>query len=126
MGAGSWLKSDPAAPGDFREVSSVGKMSTCPKYQMYIDGLWCALSDKRTFESIDPNAGEPWAHLADARAQDVDRAVTAARRAHETTVWVNTYRTISPAAPFRVYKKSGNGRERGVEARRDYTQVRML
>jgi acyl-CoA reductase-like NAD-dependent aldehyde dehydrogenase len=42
------------------------------------------------------------------------------------TVWVNTYRTISPAAPFGGYKKSGNGRERGVEALRDYTQVKNV
>jgi aldehyde dehydrogenase (NAD+) len=42
------------------------------------------------------------------------------------TVWVNTYRTISPAAPFGGYKKSGMGRERGIEALHDYLQVKNV
>ena len=39
---------------------------------------------------------------------------------------LNTYRMISPAAPFGGYKKSGIGRERGVDALLEYTQVKNV
>jgi aldehyde dehydrogenase (NAD+) len=42
------------------------------------------------------------------------------------TVWVNTYRTVSPAAPFGGYRGSGVGRERGLEGLREYTQAKNV
>ena len=38
--------------------------------------------------------------------------------------WVNTYRAISPMAPFGGYGHSGYGREGGVEAVLDYTRTK--
>jgi aldehyde dehydrogenase (NAD+) len=57
---------------------------------------------------------------------DMSRAFRMSKRLQSGTVWVNTYRTISAAAPFGGYKKSGIGRERGLEALHDYTQVKNV
>lgn len=58
--------------------------------------------------------------------RDMGRAFRFSKGLRAGTVWVNTYRTISPAAPFGGYKKSGVGRERGVDALLDYTQVKNV
>ena len=41
-------------------------------------------------------------------------------------VWVNTYRVVSPMAPFGGYKNSGYGREAGYEAINDYTREKTV
>ena len=40
--------------------------------------------------------------------------------------WVNTYRAISPIAPFGGYKQSGYGREAGLESVLDYTRTKTV
>ncbi len=49
------------------------------RYQLYINGEWVAPRSGRYLESFDPTTGEPWYELSDAGAEDIDRAVTAAR-----------------------------------------------
>jgi aldehyde dehydrogenase (NAD+) len=39
-------------------------------------------------------------------------------------VWVNTYRAVSPIAPFGGFNQSGYGREAGIEAIHDYTRTK--
>ncbi len=41
-------------------------------------------------------------------------------------VWINTYRDISCTTPFGGYKKSGLGRENGVEGIREYLQTKAV
>jgi aldehyde dehydrogenase (NAD+) len=41
-------------------------------------------------------------------------------------VWVNTYRAVSYMAPFGGYKRSGVGRENGMEAIREYMQTKTI
>ncbi len=41
-------------------------------------------------------------------------------------VWVNTYRAVSPIAPFGGYGLSGHGREGGMAAALDYTTVKTV
>ena len=41
-------------------------------------------------------------------------------------VWVNTYRVVSPIAPFGGYKESGYGRESGMQAVYDYTRPKTV
>ena len=41
-------------------------------------------------------------------------------------VWVNTYRVVSPIAPFGGYKDSGYGRESGMQAIYDYTRIKTV
>ncbi len=40
--------------------------------------------------------------------------------------WVNTYRAVSPIAPFGGFNQSGYGREAGLEAINDYTRTKTV
>jgi aldehyde dehydrogenase (NAD+) len=42
------------------------------------------------------------------------------------TVWVNTYRAVAANMPFGGYKSSGIGRENGLNAIYDFTQVKSV
>jgi (Z)-2-((N-methylformamido)methylene)-5-hydroxybutyrolactone dehydrogenase len=53
------------------------------RFGLFIDGEVVDASTGRTFESLDPYAGRPWAVLADGGPVDVDRAVASARAAFE-------------------------------------------
>jgi betaine-aldehyde dehydrogenase len=52
-------------------------------YRMLIDGEWVDARSGRTFEVMNPATGEPMATAPDGGAEDVDRAVKAARRAFD-------------------------------------------
>ncbi|WP_249714097.1 aldehyde dehydrogenase [Rhizomonospora bruguierae] len=58
--------------------------------------------------------------------RDIQRAHRVAHRVRAGTVWVNTYRTVAPFAPFGGYGASGWGRESGADAVRDYTEVKTV
>ena len=57
---------------------------------------------------------------------DVRRAHRVAREIKAGTVWINTYRALSYASPFGGYKQSGYGREMGLDALREFTQVKSV
>src|SRR3712207_1249322 len=59
-------------------------------YQLYIGGEWVPAGSGGTLPSIHPYRGETWATGADAGAEDVDRAVAAAREAFERGPWPAT------------------------------------
>jgi len=54
-------------------------------FQHYIDGEFS--NGTFQFESINPETGKPWATMPEAREEDVNRAVTAARRAFIQGDW---------------------------------------
>lgn len=54
----------------------------------------------------------------------IRRAHLLAREMRCGNVWVNTYRSAAAQAPFGGTKHSGYGRERGIEALRDYTRIK--
>jgi aldehyde dehydrogenase (NAD+) len=56
--------------------------------------------------------------------QNVARAHRVSSKIRSGIVWVNTYRVISPIAPFGGFKNSGYGREAGVDAIEDYTRTK--
>jgi aldehyde dehydrogenase (NAD+) len=58
--------------------------------------------------------------------RDVQRAHRVAHKVRAGTVWVNTYRTVAPFAPFGGYGASGWGRESGMDAVREYTEVKTV
>ena len=62
-------------------------MSDLKQYQMYVDGQWVDARNSKTFESLNPATGEPWASIPEASASDVDRAVKAAHRAFTEGPW---------------------------------------
>ncbi len=54
------------------------------------------------------------------RAHRVSRAIRSG------VVWINTYRAVSPIAPFGGFKRSGHGREGGLAAALDYTRTKTV
>jgi acyl-CoA reductase-like NAD-dependent aldehyde dehydrogenase len=54
------------------------------------------------------------------------RAFTMSERLEAGTVWVNCYRVTSYMTPFGGYKRSGFGREGGMEAIREYLQTKAV
>ncbi len=57
---------------------------------------------------------------------DIGRAIRMAERIQAGTVWVNTYRAVSYLSPFGGYKDSGLGRENGIDAVREYLQLKSV
>jgi len=62
-------------------------MAELKSYQMYINGEWVAAQSGKTFESINPSDGKPWAVVPEADEVDVDTAVKAAHRAFTEGPW---------------------------------------
>ena len=58
--------------------------------RLFIDGAFVEAATGATFESVDPASGETIARIAAADAEDVDRAVSAARRAFDNGPWRRT------------------------------------
>ena len=58
--------------------------------------------------------------------QNLARAHRVSDKLHAGICWINTYRAISPMAPFGGFNQSGYGREAGVEAVLDYTRTKTV
>jgi aldehyde dehydrogenase (NAD+) len=56
----------------------------------------------------------------------IQRAIRIPERLAAGTIWVNTYRAVSYMSPFGGYKRSGVGRESGIEAVREYLQTKSV
>ena len=57
---------------------------------------------------------------------DTGQALRVTKALRAGIVWVNTYRMVSPLAPFGGYKESGYGRESGLQAIYDYTRPKTV
>lgn len=57
---------------------------------------------------------------------NLSRAHRLASRLEAGTIWVNTYRTMSPQSPREGFKTSGVGVEHGMESIREYTRVKSV
>ena len=57
---------------------------------------------------------------------DIGRALRMSEKLKAGTVWVNTYRAVSFMSPFGGYKRSGQGRESGQEAIKEFLQVKSV
>jgi aldehyde dehydrogenase (NAD+) len=55
------------------------------EYGLFVEGEFRPAADGTTFATINPASEEPLARVADAGAADVEAAVSAARRAQEST-----------------------------------------
>lgn len=58
--------------------------------------------------------------------KDLEKAKRVASQVDAGTVWVNTYHLLSAAAPRGGFKKSGVGRELGLEGLLEFTQTRHI
>ncbi|WP_428936054.1 aldehyde dehydrogenase [Streptomyces sp. ACT015] len=57
---------------------------------------------------------------------DLARAHRMAARLDAGTIWVNTYRAMSPMSPRQGFKTSGVGVEHGTEAVKEYTRLKSV
>ncbi|HVR38141.1 MAG TPA: aldehyde dehydrogenase family protein [Thermoanaerobaculia bacterium] len=67
-------------------IESTDHVKIAPRYNLFIGGKFVEPHSKRWFETINPANEETLAEIAEADAEDVDRAVREARRAYEK-VW---------------------------------------
>jgi phenylacetaldehyde dehydrogenase len=72
--------------------------------RLLIDGEWVDAASGRTFETYDPATGEVLAHVAEGDAEDVDRAVRAARLAFESGPWSR----MTPSERGRIVHRIGD------------------
>ena len=86
------------------------------QYQHYIGGEWVDAADGATFESFNPATGEPWYTAARGSAEDMHRAVAAAKQAFEAAVVARASRRRSAATCVR---KLGDLDRRERRAARD-------
>jgi aldehyde dehydrogenase (NAD+) len=70
--------------------------------------------------------GTPYGLASGVFTRSLSRAHRMIRRIRAGIVWVNTYRAVSPIAPFGGYGHSGQGREGGLAAALDYTKTKTV
>lgn len=61
-----------------------------PRTQAFIDGRFVDAASGRTFDCLSPVDGRVLARVAECEAEDIDRAVAAARRSFESGAWAET------------------------------------
>jgi phenylacetaldehyde dehydrogenase len=71
--------------------------------QLFINGQWSDAASGKTFETPDPATGETLARVAEGDAEDINRAVKAARKAFEEGPWSR----MTPSERGRIVWKIG-------------------
>jgi betaine-aldehyde dehydrogenase len=74
-------------------------------YQMLVNGDWVDSKSAKTFPVYDPSTEEIIAHAPDSNADDVNRAVAAAKSAFEEGPWSNTTAQERGRVLFRLAEK---------------------
>jgi betaine-aldehyde dehydrogenase len=74
-------------------------------YQMYVNGEWVDSKSNKTFAVYDPASEEVIAQVPDANAEDVNRAVAAAKTAFEDGPWASTTAQERGRVLFRLTEK---------------------
>jgi len=74
-------------------------------YQMYVNGEWVESKSSKTFPVYDPSTEEVIAQVPDANAEDVNRAVAAAKAAFEDGPWGSTTAQERGRVLFRLAEK---------------------
>ena len=74
-------------------------------YQLYINGEWVQGKSNRTLPVYDPASEEVIAQVPDANADDVNRAVAAAKAAFEDGPWATTTAQERGRVLFRLAEK---------------------
>jgi len=75
-------------------------------------------------EAIAIANGTPYGLGSGVFTQNLARAYRVSSRIKAGICWINTYRAVSPIAPFGGVNQSGYGREAGIEAVQDYTRTK--
>ena len=77
-------------------------------------------------EAVELANSTPFGLAAGVFTQNLTRAHRMIKRINAGVVWVNTYRAVSPIAPFGGSGMSGHGREGGLAAALDYTRTKTV
>ena len=77
-------------------------MTHLPHYHLFIDGDWCAGTAGQVMNSQNPATGQVWASFDCASADDVDRAVAAAKRALDDPAWRDLSQTARGKLLYRL------------------------
>src|ERR1700693_4744087 len=89
-----------ASPGQLEAVGFLTK-----RHQLLIDGQWVDSASGQTFPTLDPGTEEVLTQVARGNAEDIDRAVRAARRAFaDGSAW----RRMSPSDRGRLIHRIGD------------------
>ena len=74
-------------------------------YQMFVNGEWVGSRSGKSFPVYDPSTEEVIAQVPDANAEDVNRAVAAAKAAFEEGPWATTTAQERGRVLFRLAAK---------------------
>ncbi len=77
-------------------------------------------------EAIEKANGTDYGLAAGIFTSNLTRAHRVSKRVRAGIVWINTYRAVSPLAPFGGFGLSGHGREGGLSAALEYTTTRTV
>src|SRR6202790_2756727 len=102
------------APPDEKVSSFVSR-----KHKMLINGKWVGAASGKTFPTYNPATGEVLAHVAEGDAEDIDRAVAAARAAFDSGPWSK----MTPAERGRLIWKLADLIEQNAE---EFAQLESL
>ncbi|CAG0883572.1 unnamed protein product [Darwinula stevensoni] len=58
--------------------------------------------------------------------KDINKALTFAHSVQAGSVWINCYDAVSTQAPFGGFKQSGQGRELGEDALKEYVEIKTI
>src|SRR2546422_11401521 len=72
--------------------------------KLFIGGRWVEAASGKTFETLNPATGEVLARLAEGGAEDIDRAVAAARSSFDRGTW----RDLPPAERAKLLWQVGD------------------
>jgi phenylacetaldehyde dehydrogenase len=87
--------------------------------KMLIGGEWVEAASGKTFATVDPATGEVLAQVAEGEAEDIDRAVKAARKAFDAGAW----RRMRPSERERIIRKLADLLETHAE---EFAQLETL
>ena len=88
-----------------QKISKPTKQFLSKDHGLLIDGKWVPSTGGETFETLDPASGQPLCRVARGNAEDVKRAVAAARKSFDTGVW---WRKTTPADRGRILHRIGD------------------
>jgi phenylacetaldehyde dehydrogenase len=85
-------------------VDQTVEQFTASPRQLFINGQWADAASGKTFETPNPATGDTLARVAEGDAEDIDRAVKAARRAFDDGPWSR----ITPSERGRIIWRIGD------------------
>ena len=130
QGARRLTASQPIDGPGFYYPPTILDCSDCPQAESVTRELFgpvlSVLSFRDEAEAIALANATEYGLAAGVFTQNLTRAHRVTRQLRAGVVWLNTYRAVSPLAPFGGYGQSGFGREGGMEAALEYTTSKTV